>query len=79
MLSHAFRGNYDVALLFAGDGDYAPLVDEVKRLGKVVHLCFFQNGLNQALRLGADHFTDITGQFLQQWRSVSAYKPPVRR
>jgi uncharacterized LabA/DUF88 family protein len=36
MLSHAFRGNYDAAVLVAGDGDYIPLLEEVKRLGKQV-------------------------------------------
>ena len=50
MLSHASHDNYDVAVLIAGDGDYVPLVDEVKRLGKLVHLVFFQStGLNPKL------------------------------
>ena len=34
VLSHAFRDNYDTAVLIAGDGDYVPLVEEVKRLLK---------------------------------------------
>jgi uncharacterized LabA/DUF88 family protein len=34
-LSHAFLDNYDVALLIAGDGDYVPLITEVKRLGNI--------------------------------------------
>ena len=56
MLSHAFLGNYEVALLVAGDGDYVPLVEEVKRLGKRVHLCFFDrgSGLCQDLKLASD-------------------------
>lgn len=66
MLSHAFRDNFDVALRFAGDGDYVPLVEEVKRLGKPVHVCFFQDGLNGKLRLAADHFTDITELFINK-------------
>ena len=28
MLSNAFLGNYDVAVLVAGDGDYVPLVEQ---------------------------------------------------
>jgi uncharacterized LabA/DUF88 family protein len=35
MLSHAFRNNYEIAVLYAGDGDYVPLVEEVKSLGKL--------------------------------------------
>lgn len=51
-LSHAFLGNYDVAVLVAGDGDYVPLIAEVKRLGKVVYVAFFEeSGLSPELRL----------------------------
>jgi uncharacterized LabA/DUF88 family protein len=39
-LSHAFLNNYDVAVLVAGDGDYVPLITEVKRLGKIVYVAF---------------------------------------
>jgi uncharacterized LabA/DUF88 family protein len=62
MLSHAFRNNYEIAVLVAGDGDYLPLVEEVKRLGKLVYVWFFEaggGGLNPALKLAADHFADI--------------------
>jgi hypothetical protein len=38
MLGHAHHDDYDVAVLFAGDGDYVPLVEEVKRLGKSVRV-----------------------------------------
>src|SRR5262245_6026602 len=52
MLSHAFLNNYDAAVLVAGDGDYMPLVEEVKRLGKIVYVAFFTGdgaGLNPDL------------------------------
>ena len=68
LLGNAFRDNYDVALLFAGDGDYVPLVEEVQRLGKLVFLAFFGNyGLNEDLRLVADGFTDLEELFLTAW------------
>jgi len=70
MLSHAFLGNYDAAVLIAGDGDYVPLVDEVKRLGKLVYVIFFSDpaaGLNNDLRLAADYFLDITATFIERW------------
>jgi len=41
MLMHAFEHHYDVAMLFAGDRDYVPLIEEVKRRGKNVWVCFF--------------------------------------
>jgi uncharacterized LabA/DUF88 family protein len=73
VLRHAFRDHYDVALLVAGDGDYVPVVEEVKSLGKVVYVSFFEKeGLNPELRRAADFFFDITSTFLGQWKSLSA-------
>jgi uncharacterized LabA/DUF88 family protein len=46
MLGHAHRGDYDVAVLCAGNGDYVPLVEEVKRLGKGVRVAFFEGSLS---------------------------------
>lgn len=67
-LSNAFRDNYDVAVLITGDGDYVPLVEEVKRLGKLVHLVFFEsNGLNQELRRACDSFQSLDDTFLEGW------------
>ncbi len=62
MLSHAFRGNYEIAVLVAGDGDYLPLIEEVKRLGKLVYVWFFAvegGGLNPSIKMAADYFADI--------------------
>lgn len=56
MLSHAHSSNYDVAILVAGDEDYVPLVQEVKRMGKQVALWFFENGLSKNLRRECDIF-----------------------
>ena len=71
-LSHAFLDNYDVAVLVAGDGDYVPLITEVKRLGKVVYVAFFRDcGLSTELHLAADMFFEIEDFFLERWRSVN--------
>jgi len=69
MLSHAFQNHYDRALLVAGDGDYIPLVQEVKRLGKLVSVMFFEDeGFNPELRRVADQFHPLTGRFTSEWR-----------
>ena len=69
VLMNAFFGNYDVAVLVAGDADYVPLIEEVKRLGKVVYLIFFENeGLSKELHMASDHFFEMTGSFLETWR-----------
>ena len=59
MLTHAHRGNYDLAVLVAGDGDYVPLVEAVQGEGKRVALWFVDDGLNPALRAAADHYWDL--------------------
>lgn len=69
-LSHAYSDNYDVAVLVAGDGDYVPLVDEVKRLGKGVFVVFFRDsGVNPELRLSSDVFFELDESFISAWQS----------
>lgn len=59
MLTHAFHDHYDVAVLITGDADYEPVVGEVRRQGKAVHLCAFTTGLADRLRLACDSFTTL--------------------
>ena len=68
MLNHALLGNYDGAFLVAGDGDYVPLVEEVKRLGRLVFCVFFKGeGLSPKLRRACDDFSDLTKEFADHW------------
>ena len=60
MLSHAHRGNFDAAVLVAGDGDYVPLVEAVIREGRRVIGWFVRDGLNDDLRRSVDFFFDIS-------------------
>ena len=75
MLSHAHRKNYDVAVLVAGDADYVPLVEEVKREGQQVALWFVKDGLSDALRCSADHFWDIGELLFVDRRDEPAFIP----
>jgi len=69
MLTHAFFNNYDVAVLISGDGDYVPLVNEVKRLGKVACVAFFEDsGAYPRLRLSADMFADLGPSVVSHWQ-----------
>ncbi len=70
VVNHAHYDHYDVAVLIAGDGDYLPLVDQVKRLGKGVVISFFEGeglGLNPDLLLACDTFVPLDELFLHQW------------
>lgn len=68
-LGNAFMGNYDVAVLVAGDGDYVPIINEVKRLGKIVYVIFFEeSGLNASLRLASDQYFRLDDFFFDEWQ-----------
>jgi hypothetical protein len=69
-ISNAFLDNYEVAVLLAGDADYVPMVNEVKRLGKLVYVIFFHEkglGLNRNLQVASDVFFKIDDSFIQEW------------
>lgn len=61
MLSHVFRGNVDSVLLISGDGDYAPLLDEVRRAGVLVYVAALSSGFSEKLKERADGFGDLDG------------------
>ena len=70
VLTLAGEGRYEVAVIFAGDGDYLPVVEAVKRLGRHVVVGFFAaNGLNDELRIAADDFVDLTPHLVRCWTS----------
>ncbi len=71
-LSHAFFNNYEVAVLISGDGDYVPLINEVKRLGKIVYVfSFSQSGLNPELRLASDRYFEMEPFFYDCWKAYA--------
>lgn len=55
-LWHGFRNDYEVCVLFSGDGDFVSLVEAIQRLGKQVHVHAFSSGLDHNLRRKADSF-----------------------
>lgn len=59
MLINAFNGNYDLALLVAGDEDYVDLVNDLKRLGVRVIGSFYDVALSEHLKLAVDHFHQL--------------------
>lgn len=70
-LSNAYMNNYDAAVLIAGDADYLSIVNEVKRLGKLVYVIFFHgegSGLSRQLHVSSDQFFNISESFENAWR-----------
>jgi uncharacterized protein (TIGR00288 family) len=72
ILGNIYQGNVEAILLVSGDGDYEPVLAECKRMGKQVYVAAFSSGLSPKLRLSADHFTDLDGQFFQPASARSA-------
>lgn len=42
ILSNVYQDNLDTVFLVAGDGDYLPLIKEIRRFGKQIYLAFLQ-------------------------------------
>jgi uncharacterized protein (TIGR00288 family) len=61
MMSHVYRDNVDSVLLLSGDGDYAPLLDEVRRAGVRVYVSAFSDGFNPVLKESADAVNELDG------------------
>jgi uncharacterized LabA/DUF88 family protein len=58
-LSLAYEDAYDVALLVSGDGDYAELVEALKRKGKHVEFAMFKNQAAGVLMEHVDVFRPL--------------------
>jgi uncharacterized LabA/DUF88 family protein len=62
MLSHAYKDNYDTAILVSGDEDFSELVERVKDLGKHVEIANL--GGSYHLRQSADKYLLIDKNIL---------------
>ncbi len=59
MVVGAFTGIFSVALLIAGDSDFVPVVDEVRRRGVLVLLAADRSSVNEELLRSVDRFVPI--------------------
>ncbi len=66
MLTHAFRANYDTAILVSGDNDFADAVQAVKDLGRNVEIALFGSpGSSRRLRDVADDVIALGPDWLE--------------
>lgn len=74
MITHSYKGNYDVAILVAGDNDFAGAVQAVKDNGKHVEVALFgKQGTSQQLRSSADMIIAITARLIKDcWKDSSS-------
>jgi uncharacterized LabA/DUF88 family protein len=65
MITHSFKGNYDVAVLVAGDNDFVGALQSVKDNGKHVEVALFgKESTSRRLRMVADRVVAINSRFL---------------
>ncbi len=65
-------------MIFAGDGDYAPLIEAVMRLGQYVVLGFFaDSGLSPELQIAADEFVDLGPILVNDWTRYQSEEAEV--
>ena len=66
MITHSFRGNYDTAVLVAGDNDFVGALQAVKDNGKNVEVALFgKERTSMQLRNVADRVITIDGRLLK--------------
>ena len=85
MITHAFKNNYEVAILVAGDNDYVGAIQAVKDNGKHVEVALFgQERTSRQLRDVADRVIALDGRILRGcWKGPpppgsNPLRPPVR-
>jgi uncharacterized LabA/DUF88 family protein len=85
MITHAFKNNYEVAILVAGDNDYVGAIQAVKDNGKHVEVALFgQERTSRQLRDVADRVITLDGRILRGcWKGPSPPgssppHPPIR-
>jgi uncharacterized LabA/DUF88 family protein len=59
MLTNALNDCYDTAILVSGDGDFAPVLDEIAHSGKQIENAAFSSCRSDALISAADLFIEL--------------------
>jgi uncharacterized LabA/DUF88 family protein len=59
MLTNALRDCYDTAILVSGDGDFAPVLEEIARAGKQIENAVFRSSRSDALVSASDLFIEL--------------------
>lgn len=65
MLIKGYHNAYDTAILVSADSDFAKVIQDLKRIGKVIELAVTPLQQSQQLRMLADRVILIDQQFLK--------------
>jgi len=64
-LRDAYKHNMEIAHIFTGDGDYVPLIREIRHQGLMVCVSAFSSGFNPSLEQESDYFSLLDDFFFQ--------------
>lgn len=81
MITHAYKNNYDVAILVGGDSDFAPALQAVKDNGKHVEVALFgKEATSRPLREVADLVITVNSRYLKGgWKAPEPPPPHEHR
>lgn len=71
-LINTYNDNFDICVLVSGDADYVPLVNEIKRHGKLVYISFLSSGFSDSLKLAADATYNMDHKFKVEWQNFKS-------
>lgn len=75
LLAGALKNTYDLAVIVAGDGDYADVAKEVRAAGKTIYNAFFGASKSYELSAASNGFIDIEGL---NWSRLKIVPPASR-
>lgn len=61
MLSHAYKNNYDTAVVVSGDRDFRPAIEHIQAAGKRAEVAGISTGMSWKLSRSCDVFHDLDG------------------
>jgi len=62
MVVHAFKDNYDVAIVVSGDRDFIPAIQEVQSAGKRVEVAAFKSSVADEMERQSDVFHNLDAE-----------------
>lgn len=60
IVSHAYKDNYDVAIIVSGDRDFVPAIEHIQSLGKVVEVASFDKSGSSHIKRAADIYHSLS-------------------
>jgi uncharacterized LabA/DUF88 family protein len=59
ILSHAYKNNYDTAIIISGDRDFRPAIEHIQSAGKRAEVAGISKGMSWKLSRSGDMFHDL--------------------